>query len=144
MTKNDSSLVLEKTFRNSIESVWEAWTNAAIIMNWFGSDLNGKVLNAELDVRPGGFFEVTFQDHDQTTHTCSGIYDEVKVLAKLTFSWRWKSEPGVESFIILLFVPEGGSTKMHFEHRNLGIGSKHDYAIGWQNTFLKLERLLGN
>ena len=143
MTTDDSSITIEKTFKTNIEKLWDAWTIPSLIMNWFGSDPKGKVLKAELDVRPGGNFEVTFQDSDLTEHTCSGMYDEVRALSKLTFSWQWKSEPGVESFIILLLTPEGKSTRMQFEHKNLGSDSKHDYAKGWQNTFSKLERLLG-
>jgi uncharacterized protein YndB with AHSA1/START domain len=142
MATDDSSIFIETTFKSSIEKIWEAWTNPNVIMKWFGSDPEGKGLNAELDVRPGGSFEITFRDADLTEHTCSGIYDEVYVLRKLTFSWRWKSEPGVESFVILLLTPEGKSTRMQFEHKNLGSGSKHNYAKGWQNTFSKLERLL--
>ena len=143
MTTGDSSIFFEKTFKTSIEKIWDAWTNPTLIMNWFGSDPEGKVLKAELDVRPGGKFEITFQDSDLTEHTCSGMYDEVRALSMLTFSWQWKSEPGVESFIILLLTPEGKSTRMQFEHKNLGSDSKHNYAKGWQNTFSKLERLLG-
>ena len=144
METSNSSIYLETTFKSSIEKIWEAWTNPTLIINWFGSDPGGKVLKAELDVRPGGYFEITFQDADLTKHTCSGIYHEVRTLSKLTFSWQWKSEPGVESFIILLLTPEGKSTRMQFQHKNLGSGSKHDYAKGWQNTFSKLNYLLNS
>ncbi|HEY3429596.1 MAG TPA: SRPBCC domain-containing protein [Cyclobacteriaceae bacterium] len=137
----DDSVFLEITFNSSIEKIWEAWTNPIIILNWFGSDPHGKGLKAWLDVRPGGYFEITFKDADQTEHTCSGMYDEVHSLSKLTFSWRWKNEPGVESFVIVLLTAEGDSTRMQFEHKNLGTGSKHDYAVGWQRTFSKLEHL---
>ncbi|MBL7858828.1 MAG: SRPBCC domain-containing protein [Cyclobacteriaceae bacterium] len=142
MTTDDSSLYLEVTFESAVEKVWDAWTNPMVIINWFGSDPNGKVLKAILDVRPGGYFEITFQDADLTRHRCSGIYEEVQPLRNLTFSWEWKSEPGVKSSIRIALTPEGKSTIMQFEHKNLGLGSKHDYAKGWQNTFLKLERLL--
>jgi len=138
----DDSIFVDTIISCPIERVWEAWTNPTLIKNWFGSDPNGKVLIAELDVRPGGGFEITFQDSDLAEHTCSGIYDEVQALSKLTFSWQWKSEPGVQSFIILLLAAEGKSTRMQFEHKNPGSSSKHDYIKGWQNTFLKLERLL--
>lgn len=142
MTKDGSSIIIEKTFETTIEKVWDAWTIPSLIMNWFGSDPRGKVLKAHLDVRLGGSFEITFHDFDLTEHTCSGIYEEVWPINKLTFSWQWKSEPGVESAIILFLIPEGKSTRMLFEHKNIGLESKHDYAKGWQNTFLKLERLL--
>ena len=142
MATGDYSIFIETTFKSSIEKVWEAWTNPNLIMNWFGADPKGKGLKAELDVRPGGYFEITFQDSDMAEHTCSGIYNEVQVLSKLAFSWQWKNEPGAESFIILLLTTEGKSTRMQFEHKNLSSSSKHDYAKGWRSAFLKLERLL--
>lgn len=141
---NKDSVFIETTIHSPVEKVWEAWTNPGIIKNWFGSDPKGKVLSATLDVRPGGSFEVTFKDPDQTEHTCMGMYNEVKKFSKLTFTWHWKSEPGVESFIILLLIAEGKSTKMQFEHKNFGSGSQHNYIKGWQSTFLKLERLLSD
>jgi uncharacterized protein YndB with AHSA1/START domain len=142
MHQDDSLVLLEITFKTSLENVWEAWTNPLLLMNWFGSDPNGKVLKAEVDARQGGYFTITFQDSDLTEHTCFGIYAEVEPLRKLAFSWQWASEPGVESFITLLLTPAEKFTRMHFEHKNFGSGSKHDYEKGWQSTFLKLKRLL--
>jgi len=142
MPQDDSLVLLEITFKTSLENVWEAWTNPVWLMNWFGSDPNGKVLKAEVDVRPGGYFTITFQDADLTEHTCFGMYAEVVALRKLAFSWQWKSEPGVESFITLMLTPVEKFTRMQFEHKNFGSGSKHDYEKGWRSTFLKLEKLL--
>jgi uncharacterized protein YndB with AHSA1/START domain len=137
------SIFIETTIHAPIEKVWQAWTESSVIMKWFGSDPKGKVHSARLDVRPGGSFEVMFQDADQTEHTCFGNYKEVENLSKLSFTWHWKSEPSVESFIVLLLIKQGISTKMQFEHINVGTGSKHNYIQGWQSTFLKLEQLLG-
>jgi uncharacterized protein YndB with AHSA1/START domain len=138
----NDSVFIETTIHASVEKVWEAWTEPNVIMKWFGSDPEGKVVSAKLDVRPGGSFEVTFKDADQTEHTCNGIYAEIEKLSRLTFTWHWKSEPSVESFIVLLLTEEKNSTKMRFEHMNFGSGSKHDYVKGWQSTFLKLKLLL--
>lgn len=142
-SKEKSSNVSVETLINApIEKVWRAWTEPALVMGWFGSDPGGKVLKAALDVRPGGYFEVTFRDADLTEHTCSGIYKEVQEYSRLTFSWNWKSEPGIESFIILTLVSENKVTNMRLEHINPGTASKHDYIKGWQSTFSKLERML--
>jgi uncharacterized protein YndB with AHSA1/START domain len=142
MPTDDSSIFLEITFNSPIKKIWEAWTNPTAIMTWFGSDPKGRVLKAQLDVRPGGYFEITFQDSDLTEHSCSGIYDEVLPSSKLAFSWQWKNEPAVESFITVLLTTEGKFTRMYFEHKNFGSSSKHDYVKGWQNTFSKLECVL--
>ena len=125
-----------------IENVWQAWTDPVIVAKWFGSDPGGKVLNAELDVRIGGNFTVTFRDSDLTEHTCSGFYKELQELWKLTFTWCWKSEPGVESLVTVSLTPENDKTMMHFEHAHLGNASMHNYLQGWNATFLKLQKAL--
>lgn len=142
--KDDTSVFFEILFLSRIENLWRAWTEPALVMHWFGSDPGGQVLRAELDPRPGGYFEITFQDSDQAEHTCSGVYDEVNPPEMLTFSWQWKAEPGVQSFVRVLLKAEGAFTRMHFEHRNFGTASEHAYAKGWEATFLKLEQMLNS
>ena len=133
---------IEKKFNAPIEVVWKAWTDPLLVSNWFGSDPNGKVSKANLDVRPGGLFEVAFTDSDQTEHVCSGTYFEVEKFIKLRFSWKWKSEPDSESFVTVSLAPEGEVTKMKFQHSLSTHASKHDYLKGWNSTFLKLDRML--
>ena len=125
-----------------VHEVWNAWTDSATISQWFGSDPNGKVLDAKLDVRPGGKFEISFANADEAEFTCSGVYAEVREFTKLSFTWSWKNEPGVESFVTVLFAPEENKTRMKFQHAHVGTASQHDYGIGWRSTFLKLEKVL--
>lgn len=136
-------VTLELTFDATVEKVWRAWTDPTFLQ-WFGSDPNGKFVKADLDVRDGGCYEITFRDSDQTEHTCSGVYKEVQKYHKLSFTWTWKSEPGVETLVTVQFSSEGNSTRMQFEHANLGTASMHNYLSGWQTTFLKLARMLSN
>src|SRR5689334_12064053 len=140
-TAKSDQVSLEVTMDTSVEKVWDAWTKPERLQ-WFGSDPNGKLISATLDVREGGYFEITFRDSNQTEHTCSGIYKEVDKFRKLSFSWTWKSEPNVETFVIIEFIPEGDSTRIQFVHANLGTASAHNYLSGWRTTFLKLERML--
>ena len=141
-TTDKDTVIIETMIDAPIGVVWKAWTDAALILHWFGSDPNGKGMKAELDVRAGGSFEITFKNSDESEHTCSGIYDEVEPFGKLTFSWTWKSEPGVESFVTVLLSPDGSGTRMQFRHEHLGYGSQHDYLFGWQGAFSKLDRML--
>ncbi|MXV52647.1 SRPBCC domain-containing protein [Pedobacter sp. HMF7647] len=142
-TKNDS-VTLEMIFRVPIEKVWQAWTDPRLLLLWFGSDPNGKGLKAELDVRPGGSFEITFRDSNNTEHTCFGVYSDVNKFSHLAFSWTWKSEPGVESSVTVELSSDGDNTRMHFRHADLGFSSAHDYQEGWKTTFQKLEKVLTN
>jgi uncharacterized protein YndB with AHSA1/START domain len=141
---DNDTITIETTINAPIKDVWKAWTDPALILNWFGSDPNGRGLKAELDVHPGGYFEITFQDSNQIKHTCSGVYVDVQEFSKLTFTWKWKSEPRVESFVSVALTPENNRTRMLFQHAHVGTASKHDYLNGWQTTFAKLERMLAN
>jgi uncharacterized protein YndB with AHSA1/START domain len=125
-----------------VSIVWKAWTDPIVILKWFGSDPNGKGVRAEMDVRPGGSYEITFKNSDNAEHTCSGIYKEVYENQKLSFSWTWKSEPGIESVVTVILSPEINASKMLFEHANLGTASAHNYLSGWAATFEKLKQLL--
>jgi uncharacterized protein YndB with AHSA1/START domain len=140
----NDAVAIEFIIPSPIENTWEAWTDPALILKWFGSDPNGEGVNAEMDVRPGGKFEISFRDSSGTEHTCSGVYVVVEKPAKLSFTWSWKSEPGVESLVTVSFTDKQNCTVMQFEHANLGSASKHDYLQGWQSTFVKLESLLGS
>ena len=124
------------------EKVWAAWTQPELVKQWFGSNPDGKVSNATLDVRPGGKFAVTFVDADGTEHTASGVYQNVELHRQLKFSWMWKSEPGVETQVTVALAPEPNGTTMEFEHGGHTHVSSHDYESGWRSTFEKMEKAI--
>ena len=116
----DDTISIEILIHAAVQEVWKAWTDPVLILKWFGSDADGKGLKAELDVRPGGIYEISFSASDRSEHTCSGVYAVVKEFSKLTFTWTWKSEPGVESLVTVLLYPEGDHTLMSFKHAHVG------------------------
>jgi uncharacterized protein YndB with AHSA1/START domain len=124
------------------ELVWNAWTEPAWVSRWFGSDPNGKVNAAEMDLRPGGRFEVNFENGDGSQHTCRGVYKEVVPFRHLAFTWEWKSEPGIVSFVRIELSPSGQGTRMNFEHAHAGTKSEHQYLEGWKSSFAKLQKTL--
>lgn len=139
---DNNAIQIERYFDSPPGAVWRGWTEAAMVSRWFGSDPAGKVLAVELDVRAGGRFEVTFRDSSGTEHTCGGVYVEVEPESKLSFSWQWRSEPGIQTFVTVRLQPHRDGTTMHFEHAHLIAGSSHDYATGWRRTFEKLANVL--
>ena len=110
---------LELTFQQGLETLWEAWTLPAKISGWFGSDPEGKVLEANLDVRPNGRYSISFQDSNGDIHTAKGRYLKVDPRNSLSFTWEWESEPGHLSRVYLQFEPSETGTTLKFEHTNL-------------------------
>lgn len=138
----NDSVILSEHFNATPKQIWDAWTNASLLLRWFGSDPDGKGIQASLEVQPGSSYQVTFSDSDGTEHTCHGQYAEVEPHKKLSFSWTWKSEPGVESFVTVELTPQSNYTVMRFEHARVGTASAHNYTEGWRRTFEKLRRVL--
>lgn len=138
----NSTLKISHYFSQSPEKVWQAWTDPKLVKSWFGSDPNGTVLDASLDVRPGGAFEVNFQNADGTQFTSIGEYKEIEPYQKLVFSWGWKDRPDVIESISIVFQAEQNGTTMFFEHANIDPTTTHGYENGWKSTFEKLERTL--
>ena len=138
----EDSINLEINIHAPVQEVWKAWTDPELILKWIGSDPKGEGLKARMDVRPGGMYEISFCGSDRVEHTSFGMYSEVKEFRKLIFSWEWKSEPGVESFVTIELIPDGNHTLMQFEHSHVGNSSMHNYLTGWSTTFVKLIQLL--
>lgn len=122
--------------------LWEAWTNPDIVKKWFGSDPNGTVLEAELDVRVDGSFKVKFANANETKHTAQGIYKEVELNKKLVLTWGWEEQPHIKEWVQIQFEPEKDGTMMYFEHHDIDKDTSHNYAEGWRSTFGKIERAL--
>ena len=103
--KANDHLKMEVMIEAPLKKVWNAWTDPIIILQWIGSDPDGKGLDAKLDLRIGGSYEIHFMNSDHAEHTCYGVYKDIVEFSKLSFSWRWKSEPDVESQVSILLMP---------------------------------------
>ena len=125
-------------------AVWRAWTDPAEVRTWWGSDPDGVVTSAELGVRVGGRFAISFRDPGGDQHTSRGEYLRVEAPTVLEFTWSWDSEPGLRSRVTveLAAAEDGAATLMRFVHGELRGGSAHDYDPGWRRTFGKLDRAL--
>ena len=129
-------------FRAPREAVWRAWTDPDVVARWWGSDPDGTVTAASLDVTVGGRFAVSFHDTTGEAHTSEGVYLHVEPPAALGFTWSWVSEPGNTSRVSVGLTADGDATEMRFVHGELRGTSAHDYADGWRRTFAKLDRVL--
>jgi uncharacterized protein YndB with AHSA1/START domain len=137
-----SSITVHHRFDAAQRAVWDAWTDPAIVRRWWGSDPDGVVTSAALDVRPGGRFVISFQDSSGDLHTCTGEYLRVDELTELDFTWSWLDETNPPSRVNVVFAADEHGTRMRFVHGELRGGSDHDYAQGWRRTFAKLDGIL--
>lgn len=137
------SLTLKRRLNASPAKVYAAWTYPAQIVKWFGPDA-GPVTRAEMDVRTGGRYAVTFHTEDGEEHNVGGDYREVIAGEKLVFTWAWRSTPERQSLVTILIKPDGDGTMLTLIHEQFFDEEARDrHRYGWTGSLDKLERLFG-
>lgn len=124
--------------------MWKAWRDPDALLKWFASDPNSRGLHAHIDLKPGGKFEISYQDVNGGVHTCFGIYHEIVPRSKLVFSWNHDSEPGMESQVTVQFIAQGNNTLIRFEQTGVMQSSMENYLSNWETTFDKLDLMLNS
>jgi uncharacterized protein YndB with AHSA1/START domain len=138
------SLTLKRRLAAPAEKVYAAWTNPAQLAHWFGPvNTVPDSLRAELDVRVGGRFRVSFKTDDGEHHEVGGTYREVVPNEKLVFSWAWHTTPERESLVTVLIKSEGEGVMLTLTHEQFFDERARDgHKRGWAGTLEKLERYL--
>ena len=136
------SLTLKRRLNAAPEKVFAAWTDPKKIVKWFGPDA-GPVKEAEVDVRAGGRYAVTFHTEDGEQHHVSGVYQEVVPDEKLMFTWAWRTMPERESLVTVLIKPDGTGSLLTIIHEQFFDKPARDrHQEGWTGCLDKLERYL--
>lgn len=144
MATTRPSLTLERHLKAPPKTVFSAWTDPARLVHWFGPQQTvlGSV-QAELDVRVGGKFRVSFRTDDGEYHEVGGVYQEVVPDEKLVFSWAWHSTPERESLVTVSMRPDAGGTLLTLHHEQLFDQAARDgHERGWTGTLEKLDAYL--
>ena len=137
------ALMLRRKLKAPPARVYEAWTDAAQLMQWFGPE-NVTMAEADCEVRVGGHFHVVMIENTGDRHEVNGVYKEVVRHEKLVFSWGWISTPERVSQVTVRFKEEGGGTLLTLIHEQLhDEAAKTGHTHGWTGSLDKLERFVG-
>jgi uncharacterized protein YndB with AHSA1/START domain len=136
------SLTLKRRLQASPAQVFAAWTDPEKIVRWFGPEqtIAGSV-RAEMDVRSGGRYRISFKTDDGEYHEVGGVYREVAPTSRLVFSWAWHSTPERESQVTVTVAKDGEGSMLTLHHEQLFDEKARDgHKRGWTGTLDKLER----
>jgi len=138
------SLTLKRKLKAPPEKVFAAWADPEKIVHWFGpaESVSGSV-RADMDVRVGGRFCISFKTADGEHHEVGGTYQEVAPDERLAFSWAWHSTPERESLVTITLKPDGDGTLLTLLHERFFDQKARDgHERGWIGTLDKLDRYL--
>jgi uncharacterized protein YndB with AHSA1/START domain len=136
------SLTITRRLRASPQKVYAAWTHAENLIRWFAAQAKPGSVKADLDVRVGGRYRISFTNQDNGEyHEVGGLYREVVPDARLQFTWAWHSTPERESLVTIEFKPDAGGTLMIFQQEQFADQAARDnHERGWNKFFDVLER----
>ncbi|MCG8308840.1 MAG: SRPBCC domain-containing protein [Cytophagales bacterium] len=139
------TLTLERTFNAPIKLVWEAWTQAEHITQWWGpKGMDVKVI--EHDFRIGGKWKYVMSMPDGNEFIADGVYSEIVEHKKIVSSANFK--PMTEGVILrVLFEENGAKTDFTFNviHPTEEYCKQQEemgFYNGWGSAFDRLEVFL--
>lgn len=135
----DRELVLTRLIDAPREKLFRAWTEPALLMQWF-APLPWTTPRAELDVRPGGASLVVMRGPDGNEFPNRGVYLEVVANERIVFTdaysvaWEPASKPFMTA--ILTFEEESGGTRytarvLHWTVADRDTHEKMGFYEGW-------------
>lgn len=148
-TTPGATIVIERTFDASPEFLFKAFTDPAMLEQWWGPHQYG-TRHWTIDLRVGGVFRYEmYEVASNKGHWCSGVYSVVDPNARLTSTANIEWEPGSnipeidEMTIDIQFIPEGSKTRVVATQSNLpDAGWGENASQGWSQQLVKLETLL--
>jgi uncharacterized protein YndB with AHSA1/START domain len=138
------SLTLKRRIDATPEKVYAAWTDPEKIARWFApAEVKAGSVRAEVDLRVGGRYRISFEGADGEYSQVDGVYREVTPNTRIAFSWAWHSTPERESQVTVSLQPDGGGTLLTLHHEQFFDEAARDgHARGWNALFDKLEKHL--
>jgi uncharacterized protein YndB with AHSA1/START domain len=138
------SLTLTRRLNATCERVYAAWADAEKLAQWFGpAQVKPGTVKADMDVRVGGRYRISFENGKGEYFEVGGVYREVVPNQRLVFSWAWHSTPERESLVTVQLKPDGAGTLLTFHHEQFFDQTARDnHERGWIELLGKLEHYL--
>lgn len=143
--KTTCVLIFRRTYDAPIERVWRAWTEAAELARWFLAGDDHVIHSAEVDLRVGGLFRVSFGPPGKTPYVETNRYTEITRPTRL--AWEGLSlvgtdvqeGPGAGSVVELVDLGDG---RTELVLTNTGGENLWRHGEGWLPCLASLERHL--
>ncbi len=137
-------LTLTRRLRARPEKVYAAWADPLNMVQWFAlTQAKPGTLKAELDVRVGGCYRISWSDEKGEYFEVGGVYREVVPNERLKFTWAWHSTPERESVVTVQLKPDAAGTLLIFDHEQfVDEAARDSHKRGWSTFFDVLENFV--
>ena len=137
----ERELVITRVFDAPRALVFQAWTEAARVAQWWGPR-GFTIASCEMEVRPGGAFRVSMRSPAGTSHCARGVYRAIVPPERLAFTWAWEDEAGRlghETVVTVTLAEHGGQTRLTLRHSGFeSVTARDEHHGGWSECLDKL------
>ncbi|EGU55710.1 activator of Hsp90 ATPase 1 family protein [Vibrio nigripulchritudo ATCC 27043] len=147
-----AALKLQREFRADDKTLFEAWTQAGVLSQWFGpTDHN--VISANVDAVQGGKYKIVIQSPEGNEISHFGEFVIVDPHVQLVFTWVLADQAcggcedqNVSTLVTLRFEQvENKRTRLTLLHEKLPDESAYEgHKLGWLSSLDSLERLISD
>jgi uncharacterized protein YndB with AHSA1/START domain len=125
--------------------VYDAWTDAAQLRQWFGPE-NARTRNITADVRVGGKYRWDLTSPEGEEMSAFGEYKELIPGKKIVFTWQWDDDEAWEnrtSVVTIELLERAGGTEVRLKHEQLPSEESRDrHNEGWNSLLDRLEQFV--
>ena len=137
-------LELERVFKAPPERVFDAFSSADALRQWFGPE-GCEVRRAEVDFREGGAYRLRITTDDGGEIDLVGKYQTIEPPGRIVFSWRWEDNANFhpcDSVVEITFGEHPEGTLMRLIQTGIeDAEDRANHVMGWSSTLDKLEKL---
>ena len=124
-------LVVRRLIRASPERVFDAWTRAEHLKQWWGPQ-SVECIDAQVDLRVGGTYRIANRFSDGTILWISGEFEAILRPDRLVYTWRVGAAAGLGERITVTFEPRGADTEVVVVHERIPTSAMRDmHEQGW-------------
>lgn len=144
-----AELRLTRRYPAPPQSVFDAWTDPALLRRWWAALQGWETSIAEVDLRPQGRYRLTMRDPETgAEYTVGGEYVEIRRPKRLAYTWTWEGEAelmsGSERTLVEVdFAEDGNGTVVQLTHTRFADDRIRDlHGEGWTGCLENLRRIL--
>lgn len=115
--KGDETIVIERLFAATPETVFRAWTDPALVRLWWAPrKLGAEMVLCEADLRPGGRYRYVLRHRDGQEIGFAGTYRALTAPAEIVYTQALEGmEAAGEAVITVTLLAEGAGTLLRSE-----------------------------
>ncbi len=136
---DDLTLRMERRFPTPVERIFTAWTDPALLCQWFWPERINP--SYDVDLRVGGRFRIS-----SDVVTVSGEYLEIDAPNRLVYTWQWQGEQ-TQTQVVVEFrtADRAAGTELVLLHEHHDTAEQRDnHRAGWTDCLDRLESRLGS